>query len=270
MRAITWVDAGELARSLRAIKGFARRDNNRPALTEVQLEITPGNLRLVATDTYRIATVDLVATGKRSVNLYLPRDEIAETVKKFEKYDQIGIVRCPSEYPPVVVLHKDPRRCYLGLSDSLVVNRKYSWSTSGYPEYRHLIPRRASRKWRIQPISLKKWAQCLQAIRPDPEDFPHCAIRIAGEASGDVRLEWQGPKGVGDLGRVVCYQRFFVLNGGTPVPVILNRKYLLEAIRFMGGLPTKIYIHGETSPLELTNGRRSVLVMPILNREWDK
>lgn len=271
MRAITWVDAGELASTLSAIKGFARRDNDRPTLTEVQLEIAPGNLRVVATDTYRLATVDLAATGKRSVNLYLPRAEIPETVKKLKKYDQVGIARYPGEHAPAVARHlKDPKRCYLGLSDSLVVNRDYSWSTSGYPEYRHLIPRRAARKWRVQPVSLNKWAQCLQAIKPEPDDVRYCSVRIAGEASGDVRLEWRGPKGSGELGRVTCYQRFFALNGGTPLPVIVNRKYLLEAIRFMGGLPTKIYIHSETSPIEFTSGQRSVMVMPIIDGEWDQ
>lgn len=270
MRAITWVDAGELAGTLNAIKGFACKDDCRPTLAELKFEIVPSRLHLVACDTYRLATVDLEASGKRAANLYLPRAKAAEIAKALRKFDQVGIVRHQIEGAPAVARHlKDPKRCYLGLSDRLTTERD-SRKPFGYPDYQHLIPRRASRKWRLTPINLSKWAESLRAIQPEPDDARYCSIRIAAEADGDVRLEWRGPKGSGDLGRVICYRSFVALHGGTPLPVIVNRKYLLEAVRFMGGLPTKIYIHGENSPIEFTNGRRSVSVMPILAREWDQ
>jgi DNA polymerase-3 subunit beta len=65
------LDAAELARALRQVTPAASTDDNRPIITGVLLSAEEGGLRLVATDSYRLAVRDLaglsVLAGRPSV-----------------------------------------------------------------------------------------------------------------------------------------------------------------------------------------------------------
>ena len=60
------VDAGPFAEALRQVIPAASRDDARPILTGVLLTATADGVRLVATDSYRLAVRDLAGVGMLS------------------------------------------------------------------------------------------------------------------------------------------------------------------------------------------------------------
>lgn len=77
------VDAPDMAQSLRQVISAASADDSRPILTGVLLAAEEGGLRLVATDSYRLAVRDLPGTHVLAADqeVLVPSRALAEVVK---------------------------------------------------------------------------------------------------------------------------------------------------------------------------------------------
>jgi DNA polymerase-3 subunit beta len=72
------VAAGELALAVNQVTRAASRDEARPILTGVLLEISPEGLTMVATDSYRLAVRELTATAEREAKSLVPERALSE------------------------------------------------------------------------------------------------------------------------------------------------------------------------------------------------
>lgn len=273
MRAISRTDAKELARTLRAIRAFASDSRWRPAIADIKIEVSAGKLRIVATDSYRLATVDLTATGKRSKNLFLPRSDVVRIAKELRTFDEVALISGdPEQVPYVEPDITNPKRCFLGLdTEPAVIRRWGNSSKAGYPDYHKIIPRRSARKWRFDFGRAGGLVEILKEAPdvPGPEAAarsrragPGISIRLVPDSEG-LRIEWAGSWARGRP-EMICYRRLHPDIAGTPSGVVVDRKYLLECLAFMDEKPFTVFCHTDRSPLEITNGARSVVLMPII------
>ena len=72
------VAAGELALAVGQVTRAASRDEARPILTGVLLEVSPEGLTMVATDSYRLAVRELTASADREARALVPERALSE------------------------------------------------------------------------------------------------------------------------------------------------------------------------------------------------
>jgi len=86
------VDGAALAESLRQVVPAASRDDARPILTGVLLAANDGGLRLVATDSYRLAMRDLPASVlPDGAQVIIPARSLSELLRLLTLGDTVGI-----------------------------------------------------------------------------------------------------------------------------------------------------------------------------------
>lgn len=236
----------------------------RPVLADIKIEVTPGNLRLIATDSYRLATIDLKATGKRSTSFFLPRRDVISVAKHLRTFDEVALISGDPERAPYVEPDgKNPKHCFLGLDTELTVTRRWGKSPAAkYPDYEKLIPRRAGRKWRLDFGCANSLVEILKGAPKADKADRRVSVRFAPDSEG-LRIEWVSSLAV-SRPNTISYCRLHPDIAGTPSSVVVDRKYILECLALMDGKPFTVYCHGERSPLDITNGDRSVALMPRL------
>jgi DNA polymerase-3 subunit beta len=87
------LDAGELARALHQVVPAASHDDARPILTGVLLAAESGGLRLVATDSYRLALCDLPGTSLlgEGQHVLVPSRALGELTRVLSGADQVRL-----------------------------------------------------------------------------------------------------------------------------------------------------------------------------------
>ena len=87
------LDAGELARALHQVVRAASHDDARPILTGVLFAAEGEGLRLVATDSYRLALCDLPGTSllEEGQHVLVPSRALAELVRVLSGADQVRL-----------------------------------------------------------------------------------------------------------------------------------------------------------------------------------
>lgn len=240
----------------------------RPVLADIKIEVSAGKLRLVATDSYRLATVDLTATGKRPKNLFLPRSEVIRIAKELRTFDEVALVSGGVRVMPYVEVDvTNPKRCFLGLDTELTVARRWGKSPAAkYPSYEKLIPRRAGRKWRLDFGCANALVEILKGAPKADNADRGVSVKLSPDSEG-LRIEWVSSLAEGRP-NTISYCRLHPDIAGTPSSVVVDRKYILECLALMDGKPFTVYCHGERSPLEITKGDRSVALMPRLG--WQR
>ncbi|MFN2608305.1 MAG: DNA polymerase III subunit beta [Acidimicrobiales bacterium] len=93
------LDAAELSRALHQVVPAASHDDARPILTGVLLAAEAGGLRLVATDSYRLALCDLPGTSLLSEgqHVLVPSRALGELVRVLAGADQVNLRLGPDE-----------------------------------------------------------------------------------------------------------------------------------------------------------------------------
>lgn len=239
------LDAKQLAKAVKAVGLAASKDEARPALTQILLEVTDTSADLVATDSYRLHRYALDWTWIQggSVRVMFYPEDLAEFVASLDPFEQLTITP-------------------FGLS-------RWTGQTLGqvvegdYPDWRKLC----------EPIAV---AGCVDVAVADivgiakacaafakTEKLPARTVRLAKHGKMGLRASWKGV----DLQDAQWTLQDATVTGEMK-PVSLNPKYLGDAVRASGAERVEMcFSEGPTKPAVVRAGAYSALVMPVRTEE---
>lgn len=184
------VDASVLAAALRQVVRAASTDNDRPVLTGVLMTASEGGLRLVATDSYRLAVRDLpgssiLAAGQK---VLLPSRALAE------------VQRLLASGPEEVALRLGDHEANFDVGATRLTTRLLE---GDYPNYQGLIPKGYPNRLiagrealldavrRVRLMTRDSTTPVRLALRPDGVELTVITPDL-GQATEDVDAKYEG------------------------------------------------------------------------------
>jgi len=227
------LQSGHLAEGLRQVVGAASSDESRPILTGVLLAAEDGGLRLVSTDSYRLAYRDLPGTSllEQGQQVLVPSRSLQELTRSLGDSDEVTLV----------------------LSDQLVsftvgdLHLTTRLIKGDFPDYRKLIPT-------DMPNALVVERQMLQdAIR---------RVRLMAKENSPIRLT-MAQDGLElraitpDVGEAI--EELDAKYDGSDLTVAFNPEYLMEGLEV---------IDGDEVVLQTRDGQRPAVLRAIGDDEF--
>jgi DNA polymerase III subunit beta len=237
----TWtVPAPVLKKALQQVVIAASSDEARPVLTGVYLHTSDGKLYMAATDSYRLAEKQLLAT-KEEVNLLVPVSAMQD------------LLRIVSDIEDDVQVTSDDQQVLFRVGDVELVARLIEGK---YPDYRKLIPQQFAVE-----ASLKR-ADLLNAAK--------ISSLFARESAGSITLHVDEAAGelsirsvASQLGENNAKATAKVTGTGA---ITINSRYLLDALHVLGGDEVTFGFNGKLEPsvLKETGASDYVhIIMPL-------
>lgn len=234
------VPATELKKALQQVVFAASSDESRPVLTGVLLQTTEGELRIAATDSYRLAEKTL-GKNKHQVNLLIPATAM---------HDVLRILGDSSD--PVKITHND-QQVLFETDDVQLITRLVDGK---YPDYRKLIPE----KFEHQAV-LK---------RSDFINVTKVSSLFARESAGSVTLHLDDEAQslsihsiASQLGENTSSANGKITGSGD---ITLNSRYLLDGLQALSGDEVEFGFNGKLEPTILRDpksGDYVHIVMPL-------
>lgn len=205
---------------LRQVVRAALQDDSRaPQLTGVLMEARPGGLRLVATDSYRLAFRDLagVSALQEGESVLVPARALAE-VQRLAGAGGGTAQGQGTEAPRVVFSHTD-----LDAAFEIAGVRLTTRLLKGvFPEYERLVPEHYTNKAHVAREELATALRRVRLLVRDVKDVT-TPVRVAFDADG-IELTVLTP----ESGRAV--ERVQARHEGDDVTVAFNPTFLLDGI----------------------------------------
>ena len=204
------VDAEPLAQALRQVIPAASRDDARPILTGVLLAATATGMRLVATDSYRLAVRDLEGVGMltEGQKVLVGARGLNEVQRVFSS-GQIEVT--------------------LGEREVKFANESRSVTTrlieGDFPNYEQLIPSGYPNKLVVSRSTLEEAARLMQIVGEGREGTP---VRLAMTPSG-LELSATAQE------RADAVEAIDAKFEGTDVTVAFNPQFLLDGLHAIEG-----------------------------------
>lgn len=222
----TWtVPAAVLKKSLQQVVMAASGDEARPVLTGVFMHTTDGKLYMAATDSYRLAEKELVATP----------DEISLLVPVSAMQDLLRIVGDATED---VEITSDDQQVLFKVDDVELVARLIEGK---YPDYRKLIP--------------ASFSTTAVLKRADLANAAKISSLFARESAGSITLNVEESSQelsirsvASQLGENTAKAAAKVTGDGS---ITLNSRYLLDALHALGGEDVEFCFNGKLEPVVL-------------------
>jgi DNA polymerase-3 subunit beta len=233
------VDAHEFADAVKQVARAASKDEARPILTGVLLEVNREGLTLVATDSYRLAVRELTAKGEGETKVLIPERAITEAGRAAEAMDK----------GQVELLLEDSQATFraggLTLTSRLIEGE--------FPSYRQLIPEGYESHLTVSRIGLLDAVSRVGLLAR--ENSP---VRLEFNALG-VRLSSSSP----DLGGAV--EVVEAEYTGTDTTVAFNPGYLIDGLNAATGEKARIEVRDGLKPALVKGGTEGYLylVMPV-------
>lgn len=237
----SWEAPGvELKKALQQVVFAASNDESRPVLTGVLIKVEDGELRLAATDSYRLAEKTL---GKNSqdINLLIPASSMQ---------DLLRILGDGGE--PVKITHND-QQVLFEVGDVELITRLVDGK---YPDYRKLIPATFEHS-----VVLK---------RSEFINVTKVSSLFARESAGSVTIHLDDETGTlsihsiaSQLGENTSSANGTVTGNGD---ITLNSRYLLDGLQAFSGDEILFGFNGKLEPTilkEPTGGDYVHIVMPL-------
>ncbi|PZA06485.1 MULTISPECIES: DNA polymerase III subunit beta [unclassified Meiothermus] len=234
------VPIAELGRAIRCVR-HAVGGVNRPHFRGVQLEFSPGNLRAVASDGYRLARYDLGVDGPLNGKAMLPLKPLDAALGILSTQDGAATLQ----------LHGG-RLAVIGEAVRLALTPM----GQGLPNVENAIPKSYVAEAIVDPRAL------IQAIRRVSLLSPQDNRRIDLSFS-EQRLEVRGAGDYGEGRDEVPLDTY----RGEPLALSLNAVYLYDALSCIEGM-ARIKISDPRSPIAveaLEDARYLGVIAPILN-----
>jgi DNA polymerase-3 subunit beta len=233
------LEAGRFAEAVAQVGRAASRDEARPTLTGVLLEVTREGVTMVATDSYRLALRDLTATAEGESQALVPERSLSEAGRAATG-DEKGEVEVVLDQSQVTF-----RVGALTLTSRLIEGQ--------FPNYRQLLPEGYESRLTVSR------QQLLDAVRRvgllARENTP---VRMEFNALG-VRLSSSSP----DLGGAV--EAVEARYEGQDMTVAFNPTYLADGLQASTGESVRLEIKDGLKP-GVVRGEGSeftYLVMPV-------
>jgi DNA polymerase-3 subunit beta len=233
------VAAAGLAEGITQVTRAASRDEARPILTGVLLEVSREGLTMVATDSYRLSVRELPATADQEAKVLIPERALAE----------VGRVAASEEKSEAEVFVGESQATFrvgtLTLTSRLIEGE--------FPNYRQLLPER------YESLLTASRQQLVDAVRRvgllARESSP---VKMEFNALG-VRLSSSSP----DLGGAV--EVVEATYEGEDLTVAFNPQYLVDGLTAAVGDQVKVEVRDGLKPgvIRGENEAFVYLVMPV-------
>jgi DNA polymerase-3 subunit beta len=233
------VEAGKFAEAVSQVGRAASRDEARPVLTGVLLEISREGVVLVATDSYRLAIRDLVATSNAEAKAIVPERALSEAGRAASA-DEKGTVE----------LSVDESQVSFRVGTLLLTSRLIEGE---FPNYRQLLP--DSHESRLS-VSRQQLLDAVRRVGLLARDTT--PVRLEFNALG-VKLSSSSP----DLGQAV--ETVEARYEGEDLTVAFNPQYLAEGLTAATGESVRLDVRDGLKPgvVRGDGDEFTYLVMPV-------
>ena len=241
--AVAHIPAGILAEGLRQVVRASSNDDARPLLTGVLLTTSEGSLRLVATDSYRLALRDLDGTAGAlgDEDILVPAKALAELQRLINPDDEgtVGVTTSASEIT-------------FSVGSTSISTRLISGT---YPDYRQLIPESYPNQLHLGKETLTGALRRVRLLVKDNTTPVRLSMRAGGVDLKVVSQEiGEGTETVdGDY-------------TGEDLTIAFNPSYLIEGIEAVAGDEVIIETSDGTRPATVRSGEADSyrdLLMPV-------
>ncbi len=204
------VDAGPLSEALRQVIPAASRDDARPILTGVLLTATPDGVRLVATDSYRLAVRDLAGVGMlgEGQKVLVGARGLNEVQRVFPSGD--------------VTVTLGEREVRFSSETRSVTTRLIE---GDFPNYEQLIPSGYPNRLTVSRDTLEEAARLMQIVGEGREGTP---VRLAMSSDG-LELSANAQE------RADAIEAIDAKFEGSDVTVAFNPQFLLDGLQAIEG-----------------------------------
>ncbi|ABO48554.1 DNA polymerase III, beta subunit [Desulforamulus reducens MI-1] len=212
----------ELKEYLRQILFATLSDENRPVFTGVLMEILNGTLRLVTTDTHRLAMREIKDSSvDNDINIIIPGKTLNELTRVIGAADQ------------QVTISLGENQIIFGMEDTLLISRLIEGQ---FPNYRQVIPQGHKTRIRLKTKDL------LEASER--------ASLLARVGTQIIRLNIEEEKIIltanTEVGRI--HEEVPVYLQGESLQISFNAMYLIDALRAIGSDNIYFDLSGPLSP----------------------
>lgn len=212
----------ELKEYLRQILFATSPDENRPIFTGVLLEVSDNKIKLVATDTHRLALKEInVSSDLQDINVIVPGKTLNELARVIGAADK------------EVTISMGDNQVIFGMEDTLFISRLIDGQ---FPNYRQVIPQGYKTRIRV------KTKELLEAVER--------ASLLARVGTQIIRLSIEEDKVIitanTEVGRI--HEEVQVYLQGDAMQIAFNAVYLIDALRAIGSDDIYLDLSGPLSP----------------------
>lgn len=233
------VEAGALAEAVGQVARAASRDEARPVLTGVMVEISREGVVLAATDSYRLAVRDLVATADGEARAIVPERALSE----------VGRAAAADEKAQVEIRF-DESQVAFRLSRLTLTSRLIEGE---FPNFRQLLPETHESRLVISRLQLLDAVRRVGLLARDTTP-----VRIELNALG-VKLSSSSP----DLGQAI--ETVEARYEGDDLTVAFNPQYLIDGLTAAVGGSVRLDVRDGLKPgvVRGDSDEFTYLVMPV-------
>ncbi len=243
------VSAEDLAKGIRQVAGAASDDNARPILTGVLFEEHEGALRMVATDSYRLALCDLPGIGvlKAGQKVIVPADALDVLTRVMDHAGE-------DEKVAVCLAERDVS---FEISDGVGTLQIVTRLIEGdFPKYESLIPESSPRTLEVDTVELTAAVKRITQIAPEAST----PVRLSQRDGGvDLEVKAQDVEGKAEESVSGTYE-------GEKLMIAFNPQYLLAGLEAVNAKSVVLASTDELKPAVLKPADRDdviYLMMPV-------
>lgn len=228
------VPADIFLRGLRAVMVAAALDEARPALAGVSLQVVEKQLRLAATDSFRLAEfiIDLPSEVSQW-SIILPSRAVAEVVRI------LGILKDVGE----VTLVASPTQVHIKLGDTEIVSRLIE---ATYPEYRKVIPTTFVTELVLDVAQMQNALKMASIFTASAANNIH--LHVADQTALLKSAASQFGQDTSALTAEIMHH-----TDNTTIDVTFNTRYLGDAVAAAGGSKIVLKLSGALTPAIVVN-----------------
>ncbi len=227
------IASSSLADAIRQVVPSASTDDSRPILTGVLLTAEAGGLRLVATDSYRLAVRDLPGTTvlQEGQSVLVPSRALAEVARTLGSGSE-------------VTLHLGDREATFAVGGVRITTRLIEGQ---YPPYRNLIPAQLPNTLTVSRAAL---LDALRRVRLLAKDATPVRLKLSGDGLELVAITQ-------DIGQ--ANEDVEATYAGTELTVAFNPEFLMRGVESA---------ESEMITLQTTDHQKPAVIRPVGNNEY--
>ncbi len=227
------IASSALADAIRQVVPSASTDDSRPILTGVLLTAEAGGLRLVATDSYRLAVRDLPGTTvlQEGQSVLVPSRALAEVARALGSGSE-------------VTLHLGDREATFAVGGVRITTRLIEGQ---YPPYRNLIPAQLPNTLTVSRALL---LDALRRVRLLAKDATPVRLKLSGEGLELIAITQ-------DIGQ--ANEDVEATYAGTELTVAFNPEFLMRGVESA---------ESEMITLQTTDHQKPAVIRPVGNSEY--
>lgn len=238
---ICTLDATTFAQAVEHVVFAAARDSLRPVLTGVLCEVGKKQLRLVATDGFRLAIEELaIESLQENLSILVPSRVVLE------------VVRLAASGGIIVGYLPTKSQIYFEIGDTLIVSQLLDGK---FPDYGRIMPKEFLAEMKLGREELLQAVRATHIFARDNSNMVKWGIE-----EGQLVLSAQTPE------RGECRVEMAVAVSGEMTPVIFNAKFVLDYLSIASGDEVWLGVGGKLAPGMFRDPKRpsgQYVVMPI-------